>query len=401
MPRPPSSRGVAFSPSIPDVTTSWPHLPVCLVAPLYPPAMGGVERYVERLAAGLRDRGIPVEIVATDPAASAPSVEVRDGIPVRRFPTVRGDRLFYPSPGLARWLRHGVDGYALLHAHNLHTLLPLTAAWAARPAATPVVLTAHWHGTGHTPVRRLLHVPYRPVAGRVVRGARAIIGNSEGEAALLRRDFGERLPITVIPEGIELPVAGPVDAGGADPDGQTGATTILSVGRLEPYKGVERVVAAMADLPASYRLVIVGEGPARDAIEHAASVAGVADRVVLRGRVPDEELAAWYERAAVFISLSGQESFGLAVLEAAAAGMPVVASDIPAHGEATSFVPAGRITLVAGGSDGREIAAAIRSGLAQGRANDRTGWALPSWDDLVERTVAVYRGVLAGRPISG
>ena len=376
------------------MTSSWPHLPVCLVAPLYPPATGGVERYVERLASGLRDRGVPVEIVTTDPASSAPSHEVREGIPVHRFPTVRGDRLFYPSPQLARWLRHGVDGYALLHTHNLHTLLPLAGAWAARAIHTPVVLTAHWHGTGHTPVRRLLHVPYRPVAGRVVRSANAIIGNSAGEAALLRRDFGERLPITVIPEGIELPGTTPVDAAAVDPDGQIGGTTILSVGRLEPYKGVERLVAGMPHLPSTYRLVIVGQGPAREAIEHAASVAGVADRVVMRGRVPDEELAAWYQRAGVFVSLSAHESFGLAVLEAAAAGVPVVASDIPAHREATSFVPAGRISLVAGSSDGPGIGAAIRSALAQGRASDRAGWVLPTWDDLVDRTVAVYRDVL-------
>ena len=335
-------------------------------------------------------------------------IEVCEGIPVRRFPTIRGDRLFYPSPQLARWLRHSVGGYSLLHAHNLHTLVPLAGAWAARGGRVPVVLAAHWHGGGHTPMRRLLHVPYRPVAGRVVRGASAIIGNSAGEAALLRRDFGAQLPITVIPEGIELPrtaateasasdVAAAVGPADADPDDQTRWTTILSVGRLESYKGVARVAAAMAYLPATHRLVVVGQGPAHDAIERAAATAGVADRVILRGRVSDEELQAWYRRAAVFVSLSTDESFGLAVLEAAAAGVPVVASDIPAHRESTAFVPAGRITLVSNASGGPEIAATIRQGLNQGRSEDRTGWALPSWDDLVERTVAVYQGVLEAR----
>ncbi len=377
------------------MTTSWPHRPVALVAPMYPPATGGVERYVERLASGLRDRGIPVEIVTTDPAASAPSVEVREGIPVRRFPTIRGDRLYFPSPQLARWLRFRVDGYALLHAHSLHTLVPLAGAWTTRDRHPPMVLTPHWHGTGHTPLRRMLHVPYRPVAGWVVRRAGAIIGNSAGEAALLRRDFGQRLPITVIPEGIELPGTFPDEAPGADPDGEVERTTILSVGRLESYKGVERVVRAMAFLPQTHRLVVVGQGPDRDLIERAASDADVADRVVMRGRVPDEELLAWYQRAAVFISMSAHESFGLAVLEAAAAGVPVVASDIPAHRESTSFVPTGRITLVPGASDSRGIAAAIQSGLRQGHAEDRTGWALPTWDDLVERTITVYRSVLA------
>ena len=222
-----------------------------------------------------------------------------------------------------------------------------------------------------------------PVAGWVVRRADAIIGNSAGEAALLRRDFGERLPITVIPEGIELPGDSrrrptPADTDDTDPDGQVGRTTILSVGRLEAYKGVERVVAAMAFLPPTHRLVVVGQGPDREAIERAATGAGVADRVVLRGRVPDEELLAWYQRAALFISLSAHESFGLAVLEAAAAGVPVVASDIPAHREASSFVPPGRITLVPSASDASGIAAGDPGGPRAGtrRRPDGLGAAL-------------------------
>ena len=79
----------------------------------------------------------------------------------------------------------------------------------------------------------------------------------------------------------------------------------------------------------------------------------------MRGRVADEELRAWYQHAAVFVSLSELESFGLAVLEAAAAGVPVLASDIPAHRESTAWVPAGRITLVPSDGDSPTIAAAI------------------------------------------
>ncbi|MCY7417775.1 MAG: glycosyltransferase family 4 protein [Chloroflexi bacterium] len=372
----------------------WPHPPVCLVAPLYAPATGGVERYVERLASGLHARGIPVEIVTTDPASRHPSAEIREGIPVRRFPTIRGDRLFYPSPALTRWLRHNAARYSLMHAHNLHTLVPMVAAWTTRSAGTPLVLTAHWHGTGHTPARRLLHVPYRPAAGWVARTASAIVGNSQNEAALLRRDFGPRLPITVIPEGIELPTRPLGSPAHHDPDGLAGGVTVLSVGRLEAYKGVARVVQAMASLPTGHRLVVVGQGTARDTISAAAAAAGLGDRIVLRGRVPDDELQAWYQRAAAFVSLSSHESFGLSVLEAAAAGVPVVASDIPAHQEARGFVPDGRITLVPETGDGPPIAGAITSAIAQGRADDRLGWHLPTWDMLVDRTLAIYRSVL-------
>lgn len=129
--------GITTPPTIPDVTAAWPHLPIALVTPLYPPATGGVERHVERLAQGLRDRHIPVEVVTTDPAATHPSADTIEGILVRRFPTVRGDHVYFPSPALARWLGHQSGRYALLHGHNLHTLVPMAAAWASRATGTP------------------------------------------------------------------------------------------------------------------------------------------------------------------------------------------------------------------------------------------------------------------------
>ena len=150
-------------------------------------------------------------------------------------------------------------------------------------------------------------------------------------------------------------------------------------------------------LPRDTRLVVVGQGPATDAIRRAAIDSGVTDRVLLRGRVPDDELAAWYQHADVFVSLSTHESFGLTVLEAAAAGLPVVASDIPAHRESRTFVPDGRITLTALDSGPQAIATAISATLGQGRAVDRSGWRLPSWEALVDQTLATYRQVLVSR----
>jgi glycosyltransferase involved in cell wall biosynthesis len=378
----------------PVVTSAWAYLPVALVSPLYPPATGGVERHVERLAQGLRDRGVPIEVVTTDPTARDPSVDTVEGIVVRRFPTIRDDRVYFPSPLLARWLGHHAGRYALLHGHNLHTLVPMAAAWASRSTGTPLILTPHWHGTGHTSLRRLLHVPYRPVAGAVVRRSSALLANSAGEAALLRRDFGERLAISVIPPGIDLPAAMSFDGAETVPVGEPGATTILSVGRLETYKGIERLVAAMTLLPAATRLVVIGQGSARDAIAGAVAAAGLEERVMLRGRVPDDELHAWYGRADLFVSLSAHEAFGLTVLEAAAAGLPVVASDIPAHRESRSFLPDDRITLVPADGGPQAVAHAITSALGQGRATDQTGWTLPTWDGLVDAVVAAYRRVL-------
>src|SRR5262245_32508846 len=61
---------------------AWPRRPVAIVAPLYAPATGGVERYVERLALGLQARGVALEILTTDPRLERPTVEWRDGVRV-------------------------------------------------------------------------------------------------------------------------------------------------------------------------------------------------------------------------------------------------------------------------------------------------------------------------------
>ena len=387
-----------------SMTASWSARPVAIVCPRYAPAVGGVERYVEQLALGLMARGVPVEIVATDPGSRRPSMEMRGGITVRRFPTLAGDAIYYVSPQLTHWLRHRAGRYSLLHAHNLHTLVPLAASWGAGRANIPLVLTAHYHGTGHTPFRNVLHVPYRPLARRVVRAAARVVCNSNAEYQLLRRDFGADIRSIVIPEGIDPPWAldepPPGEAGGAfaipdrDPDGAADRVSILSVGRLETYKGVEHIVAALPFLPADHRLVVVGSGPARERIERTAARLGVSGRVLLCGRVPDDELRAWYARAAVAVSLSGHESFGLTVLESAAAGAPVVASDIPAHRESVAYAPPGRISLVALRADGETVAHAITAARDQGRWNDRSGWRLPTWDTLVDGTLTTYESLL-------
>lgn len=367
--------------------------PIGIVCPLYPPYMGGVERHVERLAAGLAARGVPVEIVTTDPTSHAPRQDEVAGVPVHRFPTLRGDRTFFASPSLARWLASNADRYALLHAHSLHTLLPIAAAVAARRAKLPLVVTAHYHGAGHTMLRDLLHLPYRPFARRVMRGAARVVCNSAAECDLLASHFGS-LRARVVPPGIdvpEMPATGPL----AD-----SSVTILSVGRLEGYKSVDRAVRSLAHLPANHRLVVVGDGPARADIESAAAGLERPERVEMRGRVSDEELRGWYATADVAISLSRHEAFGLTVLEAAAAGLPVVASDIPAVREVAGYAPPDRVELVPLDASDEAVAEAIQRAASRGRVaavrhGGAAGWKLPTWDGLVEGVLATYRELLS------
>ena len=372
-------------------------LPIAIATPRYAPEIGGVERHAEEHARGLVARGIPVEVLTTDPTGRLPRLERRDGVLIRRFPTLGGDGVFFVSPHLARWAWGQAGRYRLVHAHSYHTLVPLAAGSGARRAGVPLVITAHYHGGGHTRLRNLLHIPYRPVAGRILHAADSVIAVSDAEAGWLTRDFGD-LPIHVLPSGVGLPDRDPAAPAPTPPPREPTEVTILSVGRLEAYKGVERTVAALPHLPTAARLVVIGTGPAADAIAATADRLGVRDRVRLLGRVSTDELESWYNAADVFVTLSADEAFGMTVLEAAAAGAPVVASAIPAHREVAGYVPGDRIALVAPDVDGAALANAIEAARARGRSADRTGWRVPTWDAMVDGIIEVYAEVL-GTPL--
>lgn len=103
---------------------------------------------------------------------------------------------------------------------------------------------------------------------------------------------------------------------------------VLSVARLEANKRVHLAVEAMALLPPHLRLVVVGEGSQRAAIERAAEKAGVTDRVALLGAVGDDELVSLYREALCLVYAPYDEDYGLATLEAFLAEKPVItASD--------------------------------------------------------------------------
>ena len=109
-----------------------------------------------------------------------------------------------------------------------------------------------------------------------------------------------------------------------------GRPHVLYVGRIEPRKGVDRLIRAMAQVQQRVhhvQLVLVGGGPDRAAVEALARELDV--RVVFAGRVSDADLPAFYQAADVVCSPAlGDESFGLVLLEAMAAGRPIVATNI-------------------------------------------------------------------------
>lgn len=124
--------------------------------------------------------------------------------------------------------------------------------------------------------------------------------------------------------------------------------TIVFVGRLRRYKGLDWVMRALPDVIAGVqgaRLVVLGDGPFREALERAAQRLGVAGAVEFHGFVPSAEKVRWMREAWVLVQPSPKEGWGLTVVEAGACGTAVVATDAPGlrdsvrNGETGLLVP--------------------------------------------------------------
>lgn len=236
---------------------------------------------------------------------------------------------------------------------------------------------------------------------RVAAGRRAgiIAANSAGGAEYWQSHGVPAARIEIVPNFVpsdEIEAAPPLD----DARVAAGDELVVHVGRLSPEKNLSTLIAAMEivcrERPRA-RLVLCGDGPLRDALIAQADAAGLRERVVFAGFVPN--VASWLKRAAVLVAVSFVEGHPNAVLEAMAAGVPVVLSDIPAYravADATSaaFVPA---------DDARAMAAAIAETLQErGPALERAARARAAIAPLslaaaAERYEQIYAHAIANR----
>jgi glycosyltransferase involved in cell wall biosynthesis len=204
--------------------------------------------------------------------------------------------------------------FDVVHAHNFHSS---PAPIAALAGVSPLVLSPYYHGAGHIRAAGLAYSLYRPFARQLRRMCSQVICCSTAEAAALRRDFpGLRAPVTVVPPGIDAD-----SFLGTQPFKRSGKV-VLAAGGIAPYKQVDRIALAVERLPEDHELVILGDGSGRRRIERLVADRGLKGRVRCLGHVPEPELRRWLSTAAVVVSMSRLESYGLTLYEGLAAGPP-------------------------------------------------------------------------------
>jgi len=355
----------------------------------YPPILGGIENHVRLLAEGQAHHGHQVTVLVTNPAGAKTVIAEEGGVRViraGRIATVASTPLSLALP--AQLARSRPD---VVHLHFPYPVGEVSQWLLHRGQAT--VLTYHSDVVRQASILRL----YRPLLRRVLRNVHAIIiGSPPMRKSAYLAEHQDKLHL--VPYGIPLarfrqavPPAGVRDA--------VSLPTLLFVGRLRYYKGLDYLIRALPQINA--RLLVVGIGPMEAEWRKLAADTGVAERITWLGEVPDAHLPALYHAADLFVLPASHtsEAFGLVQVEAMAAGLPVVCTEL---GTGTSYVNQDGVTgRVVPPRDPAALAAAInalladpaeRARLAAGaQARVAAEFDLPI---MVRRVLELYEGVL-------
>lgn len=350
----------------------------------YHPRVGGVETHVAALVRGLAEFGDEVTILTHAVPGSASS-ERAGTAEVLRFPLTVNSRNYPLSLWLFRYLKSHRSSFDVVHAHSYHTV----AGHAAVGVGLPLIFTPHYHGTGHTPFRALLHRLYRPAGARLFDAAAAVICVSAAERSRVLADFPAVAgKIQTIPNGTHR--RAPASAA----ELAAGQPVVLTVGRLERYKNIDLIIDAFRELPSPAALVVVGDGPDRARLERLAQGGERRWPVTFTGRISDLQLDGLFAQASVVASASDHEAFGITLAEGLAAGARVVASAIPAHAEVAQLAGPQAPVMLVDPRDTRRFTASLAASVQAGRAaGSQAG--LPSWAEVVAATRELYGRVCA------
>ena len=379
---------------------------VLQVIPSVSPVHGGPSRAIVDIEQALAARGMEVTTVTTNDDGDAHTLAVPCGVPIAtpcatRWYFPRSSVFFKVSVGLGRWLRENIAAFDVVHAHALFSFAPVAAAFLAHRAGVPYVLRplgvlAPYGMTRHHPF--LKKASFALIERRLLQSASAVHFTSSAEQADAET-LGLKCNGVLIPLGIDLN-SSPQNAIVRQKQGDV--INLLFLARIERKKNLEGLLEALRLVLSKYpdvTLNIAGDGDAKyvDTLKSLACDLAIDGHVNWLGYVDGDRKSEVLAAASAFVLPSYSENFGIAVVEALAAGLPCLVS----HGVAISdeIDKAGAGIVV--GTTSVEIAAGIQKILEDGRgipAMSAAARALAasafSIDAMGARLEALYRDIL-------
>ncbi len=391
-------------------------LSIGLVTDWCPPRIGGIERHVAGLGQALAARGHAVHLFTTTRNPCAIS-----GVTIHTIQTAMAGDVAAPALWKVRQLRTAlVDcGVDVVHAHGMFSTLAIGSLLAAQGASIPSV-TTHHSLLRPGPTLATAWATYRLFSHR----ATVVTAVSRAAADDARRASG-RADVPLLPNGLDRSIWGaacPTELGpqqrwsddtASRTEGATtaeaprsvegrhaGITRVVSVMRLASRKSpgdlIDAVPVVLARARRDVVFTIVGDGPARANLERQARRLGVASHVEFLGACDPARVAAVLARSTLFALPSPHEAFGIALLEARASRLPIVAR---ASGGVPELVEHGRQGLLATTPQafGDAIATLIGDDALRERFAAASGDGLEAydWDRVVDRHEVVYLQAIA------
>jgi len=321
---------------------------ILITSDIFPPDVGGPATYVPRIAEALVQRGHQVTVLTYSAAPAYPA----DGD--LTFPVVR---IALDPPQWRRIVRtlsallgHGRDA-DVIYANGLVTESVLANCWLRKPMLAKVVGDLAWERARDKGwiqddidpfqkrryARRVERLRWR--RNWTYRRMHRVIVPSGYLREMLVRHWG------LVAERVQV-IYNSFEAVGQDaPPAVLDLSVrhkIVTVCRLTGWKGVDGLIQVLPELPEA-GLVVVGDGPLRSQLESQARELGVSDRVRFVGTVPREQVAGYLRACDVFVLNSTYEGMPHVLLEAMAAGLPVIATQV---GGSAEIVEAGRNGLL-------------------------------------------------------
>ncbi len=359
----------------------------------YYPVLGGIENHIKAMAEAQAAAGHQVTVLVCNRGPHTIE-ETIHGVRVLkggRLLTIASTPLSPDFPRVLRSLQPDIT--------HLQAPYPLgeVAQWFAG-RGRPYVISYQADVT--RPEQRAIMRVYGPLFRRILRGAGRVLVTSPTYAATspnLRR-IPERLAI--VPLGVDTERFRPPRAPPAPHP-----TTLLFVGRMRHYKGVDVLLRALPALPQDVRLLLVGDGPKRAEWEAMSASLNLHERVAFLGDVPEGSLPSLYRDADVFVlpATTRAESFGTVLVEAMASGLPCITTEV---GSGTSYVVEHNVTGFVVPPRSPETLADVLNRLVadpalcarMGAAGRERAVRLFRFEDMLARVEAVYREALADLP---
>jgi glycosyltransferase involved in cell wall biosynthesis len=365
-------------------------LRIALIAHKFPPFIGGIEMHTFEVGRRIAAAGHAVTVLTGDPTGKLAREETVAGMRVRRIPAYPKSSDVFLAPGFYREI-HDSDA-DIFHVQGFHTFVPPIAMFGAIRSSSAFVVT--FHSGGHSsPLRNLIRGAQQAALRPLLLRADQLIAVSKFEAEHFAK--GLRVPpeqITVVPNGAEIETPPAVLPSSKD------RPLIVSVGRLERYKGHHRVIEAFAELlrkRPNAQLRILGEGPYKPQLSALVAQLNITDRVFIGGIPPEhrKQMGGILAAASAVVLLSEYEAHPVAALEAISLGRPVLANNSTGFRE---MAEEGMLRGVDPGASPTAIANAILEEVDNPNPR-KPGAKVPNWDDCTKNLLDVYRAVLTRR----